>query len=187
MWPGATIYCARSATSDKRSTSGSAGALLGQPGQCGPRHRRLKVPWPELRIVSEEQWAQVQRQIKLVSEKSGPKRIGGFNRTERSNTYLFSGLLVCGICRSGMTITGSSNGGSRPIYGCFAHRFRGASVCSNSLYIRQQTLERQLIDGLTNRILRPDMLEHALASFSEKLQQRLEEMQRVRSSLPPRH
>src|ERR1035437_2087030 len=28
MWPGATIYCARPATSDKRSTSGSAGSVF---------------------------------------------------------------------------------------------------------------------------------------------------------------
>jgi site-specific DNA recombinase len=114
-----------------------------------------------------------------VSEKWGPKRIGGFNRTEKSRTYLFSGLLVCGVCGSGMTITGSNSGGTRPIYGCFAHRFRGASVCSNSVYIHQPLLEQQLINGITNRILRPDMLEYVLTRFSEKLHQHVNEMQKL--------
>ncbi len=34
--------------------------------------------------------------------------MGGMNRTERSRAYLFSGLLVCGLCGANMVITGGT-------------------------------------------------------------------------------
>ena len=139
-----------------------------------PEPEWVRHELPEIRIVSEEQWMAVHRQIQLVNEKWGPKRIGGFNRTEQSRTYLFSGLLVCGICGGGITIT---TGGEKPVYGCFGRRFRG--TCTNDLYIRQATLEQQLIEALTSRLLRPDMLEHAVTSFHEALLQRIEEIRRM--------
>jgi site-specific DNA recombinase len=139
-----------------------------------PDSEWVRVERPELRIVSEEQWMRVQLQIELVSGKWGPKRLGGFNRTEQSRTYIFSGLLKCGVCGAGMTITSSTMNDAT--YGCFAHRFRGA--CPNATCIRWHTLEQQLIDGLTNRILRSDMMEHTLLSFHRRLELRLAEMEK---------
>ena len=133
------------------------------------------VEWPESRIVSEEQWVRVQRQLELVNKKWGQKRIGGFNRTRASRSYLFSGLLTCGTCGGRMTITGGAP--QKRIYGCFAHRYCG--TCPNHLTIRQETLENQLIGALVNRIFRPDMLEHAIEGFYRILRQRLAELQKA--------
>ena len=149
-----------------------------------PESEWVRHELPEIRIVSEEQWMAVQRQIKLVNEKWGAKRIGGFNRTEQSRTYLFSGLLGCGVCGGRITITtGGGKSGKKPAYGCFGHRFRG--TCTNDLHIRQANLEQQLIQALTNHVLRPEILEHAVTSFHEKLLERLEEMRKLARNAGP--
>jgi site-specific DNA recombinase len=43
--------------------------------------------------------------------------------------------------------------------------------------IRQDRLEDQLLAGLTERVLRPEMLEYTLQRFSEELQRRLRQIQ----------
>ena len=144
-----------------------------ETGRRQPR-KRPESEWVTtecLKIVSEEQWVRVQNQRKLVNEKWGFRRFGGINRSRR--TYLFSGLLRCGVCGGQVAITGGSK--QYPVYSCYAHRYCGK--CPNALRIRQETLENQLIAGIVNRILRPDVLEHAIASFGRKLRQRMSEME----------
>jgi hypothetical protein len=142
---------------------------------------RLESEWkrvevPEWRIVSEDLWEGVQRQISFVNHRFGShSAVGGQSRTERSRQYLFSGYLTCGVCGSNMVIVSGNGRRGYVKYGCPSHRYRG--VCSNSVMIRQDRLESQLLAGLTQRILRPEMLEYTLQSFSQELQRRLREIQ----------
>jgi site-specific DNA recombinase len=140
------------------------------------KRRRPESDWvrkelPEQRIISEELWTRVHRQLALMNEKWGIKKMGGYYRTGESSKYLFSGLLVCGLCGGRMTIIGSEKGGRRARYGCFAHRYLG--LCANALCIGREILEEQLIERITNRLRRPDMLERALRGFQEELRKRL--------------
>jgi site-specific DNA recombinase len=81
-----------------------------------PESEWVRVNVPTLRIISDELWDRVQEQIRFVNEKWGFKQMGGFYRTKNSSTYLFSGLLVCGICGASMTIIGSDiRCGSNPV------------------------------------------------------------------------
>ncbi len=150
-----------------------------ETGRRQPRKRSesewIKTECP--RIVSEALWMKVQNQRKLVNEKWGFRRVGGLNRTRR--TYLFSGLLRCGVCGGRVTITG---GEQYRVYGCHAHRYYG--TCTNALKIRQETLENELLACLTNRILRPDMLEHLIATFVRKLRERMSEIERAARASP---
>jgi site-specific DNA recombinase len=131
-----------------------------------PQERWTWVDAPELRIVTDEQWNKVQAQIKFVN-RHGIPRCGGLNRTKASKEYLFSGLLICGVC--GFNITIVSGGRYRAAYGCPAHRFRG--VCKNSVTILRDVLESQLLAAITERVLRPDILEYAIEHVSEKFEQ----------------
>ncbi len=120
--------------------------------------RRIEVPnW---RIVSEELWNAVQERIIVVSERFGNRQYGGMNRTEQSRRYLFSGILVCGVCSCRMVI-GSGRGKRGYVrYACPSHRYRG--VCSNKLTIRQDRLEDQLLAALEDRLLKPEMLDYVI-------------------------
>ena len=101
--------------------------------------------------------------------------VGGQTRTERSKRYLFSGFLACGVCGSNMVIVSGNGRRGYVKYGCPSHRYRG--VCANSVMIRQDRLEDQLLAGLTERVLRPEMLEYTFLRFSEELQRRLRQIQ----------
>jgi site-specific DNA recombinase len=142
-----------------------------------PESEWMRVEVPEWRIVSEELWEGVQRQINFVSKRFGSFRtVGGQTRTERSRHYLFSGLLTCGVCGSNMVIVSGNGRRGYVKYGCPSHRYRG--ICGNSVMIRQDRLEDQLLAALTERILQPEMLEYTLQRFSEEVQRRLRQIQK---------
>lgn len=52
-------------------------------------------------------------------------------------------------------------------YGCPVHRYKG--VCPNKLEIRHDRLERQLLKHLVGSVLRPDMLDHTILAFQERI------------------
>ncbi len=140
-----------------------------------PASEWMRVDVPEWRIVSEELWEAVQRQIELVNKRFGSyTAVGGQTRTERSRQYLFSGFLACGLCGSNIVIVSGNGKRGYVKYGCPAHRYRG--VCANAITIRQDRLEDQLVDGLIQKVLRPDMLEYVLQRFAEETQKRLKEI-----------
>ena len=134
--------------------------------------RRIEVPrW---RIVSEELWNEVRERILVVSERFGNRQYGGMNRTEQSRRYLFSGILVCGVCNSRMVI-GSGRGKRGYVkYACPSHRYRG--VCSNKLTIRQDRIEEQLLAALEDRLLKPEMLDYVIQLVNIELRHRLAEI-----------
>jgi len=49
------------------------------------------------------------------------------------------------------------------------HAQRGDSVCRNALLIRRMDLERQLLAGLEERVLHPDVVDYTLSQFEEQL------------------
>jgi hypothetical protein len=141
----------------------------------------MYVEVPEWRIVSEELWNEAHGRIVEVSRRFGAKRLGGLHRTQRSRSYLFSGLLVCGCCGSRIVIISGQGKRGYVRYGCPSHRYRG--VCSNALTIRQDRLEKQLVSALEERILDQKHLDYVLQRFHEQLQKRLAEMQQHATGL----
>ena len=142
-----------------------------------PEKDRLRVEVPEWRIVSEELWNAVQARISTVKEQFGAKRYGGMNRTERSRQYLFSGVLVCGLCGSRIVIISGHGKRGYTKYGCPSHRYRG--VCDNKLTIRQDRLEEQLLAALESRIFNNrELLDYTIGRFRQELEKRLAEIQK---------
>ena len=79
-----------------------------------PPEKWVRTEVPELRIVSDELWNRVQERLKVVNEQMTRRRVGGLNRAKKRD-YLFSGLLVCGVCGSRITI-GSSTAAIRCVW-----------------------------------------------------------------------
>src|SRR6266700_5182177 len=140
-----------------------------------PESEWLRVEVPEWRIVADDLWNRAHQQIQLVNERFGNTRCGGFSRTERSKQYLFSGFLSFVVCGSNIVIVSGSGLRGYVKYGCPSHRYRG--VCTNSVLIRQDRLEEQLIGGLINQVLRPEMIEYLFSRFAEELQKRLQSLE----------
>jgi site-specific DNA recombinase len=146
-----------------------------------PREEWRRVDVPEWRIVSEELWQAAHARMSAKRRKFSAACLGGLNRTERSRSYLFSGLLVCGKCGSRLVITSGNGKRAYVRYGCPSHRYRG--VCGNGLTIRQDRLEDQLIGAIESRILNSNLVEYTLRQFQLGLQKRMDEMRREATGL----
>jgi len=139
-----------------------------------PQNEILRVPTPHLRIVSDELWSRVQDRLKVVNEQVKAHRLGGLNRA-KSKTYLFSGLLKCGICRESIVITGGK--GEEASYGCRANRY--ARGCTNNLRVRQDRFAAQLIRALAANLFSPDILEYLIINVCKELNQTLQGVRKL--------
>jgi site-specific DNA recombinase len=149
-----------------------------------PEEEWLIVEVPELRIVSDQLWEGVQAKNERYRQIFGGPRLGGMSRTPQSRDYLFSGLLMCAVCGYRMVIVGGSP--KYAYYGCPVNRYKGA--CPNRLRIKRDRLERQLLKHLAEAVLRPDMLEHTILEFQERIKRSsdlfVESQKRAQAEMP---
>lgn len=149
-----------------------------------PESEWIRSEHPELRIITNELWNKVQEQ-RALRNSLGFRKLGGLERTKRSQEYLFSGLLFCGaslpdapgtFCNRAITIVDADAGRKFACYGCGAHRYKGA--CTNAITIGREVLEEQILDWLGRDLLHSDRLEEIVASVQTSLESKLSELQR---------
>ena len=149
------------------------------------RHRP-KIEWvmrenPEQRIISDELWNAAQARkdlVKRVYEGAGDRtgKLSGLLRSSAMNApYLFSGLLKCKTCGGNLVVV-SRRGRKqkRQIYGCPLNFNRGESVCTNRVRVRRDVLEKRLLAGLQEKVLREDVVNYIIDQLEEKLTRELE-------------
>jgi DNA invertase Pin-like site-specific DNA recombinase len=134
-----------------------------------PQSEWVRIEVPELRIVSEELWEQVRQTNQRTKDKFYGRRQGGFNRTEASRAYLFSGLMTCGLCGGKFNVI---IGGKRCRYGCRNHRFR--NTCTNKVTILRNRLEQQLISAISENLLDARLEQQRVQDFSTQLKTAIE-------------
>ena len=131
---------------------------------------------PHLRIVSDELWSSVQNRFAEIRDRCKfKKRLGLISDWQvYGSPYLFSGLLKCGLCGGNITLVSGAGKHSHAKYGCPMHHSRG--TCTNGVTIRRETLEAELIEGLQNAVLRPEVVEYTLEQFQAQLKLKLAQM-----------
>ena len=136
-----------------------------------PQSEWIRVQVPGLRIVPDELWDRVQQTNQRMKDLIYGRRQGGFNRTQASRTYLFSGPMTCGVCGGKYSVI---IGGypSKVRYGCKNHRFR--NTCTNNITILRNRLEPQLISAISKNLLDPRLAEQRIRDFSDQLNAILE-------------
>jgi site-specific DNA recombinase len=140
-----------------------------------PQSEWIIVERPELRIVGEDLWRQVQQHLQLVKEAFG-RRGSGLHKAS-SSSHLLTGLLKCDLCGANLIIVaGKGRKTKRKYYGCSQRFNRGA--CSNSLTIRQDVLERNFFAGLQRDVLTDEAVAYTAVEVSRQLRER----QTLRSS-----
>lgn len=130
----------------------------------------IRKEFPEQRIVSDALWNKTKARMKQVEAIYGAQgRKGGLSRARALHSpYLFSGLIQCGECGANLVIvSGKGRNHAEPHYGCPMNAFR--NTCSNSLRIRKDILERQLLEKLQTEVLREEVIEYTLSRFDEGL------------------
>jgi DNA invertase Pin-like site-specific DNA recombinase len=148
-----------------------------ETGQVITRHKRksehVRVEAPHLRIVTDEQWSRVAEKLKKLNEKNAGQVKGGLNRAKK-RFYLFSGLLICGVCGEKMRIAGGKDRESN--YECPSYRYKRG--CTNSLHMREDRLCEQLLDVLANRLLAPENFTYLINAVWNELEAFLDRMRR---------
>lgn len=135
-----------------------------------PESEWIRTEAPELRIVSDELWQDVRNRFELVRSQFGNKsRAGLFTRWSAiGSPYLFSGILRCKPCGANMNIISGKGKRGYAKYGCPMHHLR--DTCSNDLTERSEVLERRLLQGLQDAVLRPEVVEYAIERLEAELE-----------------
>jgi site-specific DNA recombinase len=121
---------------------------------------------PELRIINDELWQRVQAKNLRMAKLYGGHHQGLLNRSASSRNLL-TGFLKCGLCGGNLVIvTGRQR--RHAMYGCPQHFYR--STCSNDLKVRQDSLEKQLLNDLQQALLQPEAIGFALQEFERQLE-----------------
>ena len=128
--------------------------------QTGKRISRLnpESAWvitevPDLRIIEEDLWQKVRARQGALNSKNTD--IPVWDR--RRPGTLFSGLMECGCCGSGISKI------SKDAFGCSGARNKGKAVCTNMAVIKQTDLEARVLDARVHNLMDPE----AVAAFCE--------------------
>ncbi|MGH7183568.1 MAG: recombinase family protein, partial [Nitrospiraceae bacterium] len=118
---------------------------------CEEQHW-IRQPAEHLRIVSDKIWARVKQRQATIHEASAEIRTALHvnARTGRGPKYLFSGLLTCAQCGHKFVILDPTR------YGCSGWKYRGLSVCSNTVMAPRKLLEGILLDAIKDELYTKD-------------------------------
>ncbi|WP_375692127.1 recombinase family protein [Pseudooceanicola sp. LIPI14-2-Ac024] len=106
---------------------------------------------PELAIVSDQVWNAVQDRLEATHAKYAGKT-APLNESHRAR-YLLNGIVKCGCCGGGFTITGKER------YGCYTRKTRGKQECGNSRTITRDKLEDRVLARLRAGLMTPAFAE----------------------------
>jgi site-specific DNA recombinase len=134
----------------------ATGRRVSRPNQ---RVQLIAKEVPELRIVEEELWDQVQRRLQAIRSASGADHPEGRRFWEsRRAQHVVTGKVFCGCCGGAMTNIG------RDYLACSAARRQG--VCDNRRGIQRQVLEGLVLEALTSRLMQPEHVATFVAEFA---------------------
>ncbi len=113
-----------------------------------------------LRIVPQGAWDAAKSRQEGASKRSRLQVHSG----GRPPKYLFSGLLVCGVCGARYVMR------DRGFYCCSFHHNRGAIICQNSLMVNRRLLERLLLHTIRHELFTPEAIAYVTQRVNEALE-----------------
>ena len=149
----------------------------------GTKHRRrrkqeqlIKVDAPDLRIITEELWHQVQKRLEANQkiyarflEQASNRNAGRPALRDIESPYLLSGMVRCKHCEGPIEALGRDYSRRKGrYYGCAYHRKRGTAICQNALRVEQGLLDQVVLKTLSD-LLDEKLLEEAVERALEKL------------------
>lgn len=106
----------------------------------------IRHPVEHLRIVDDELWARVKQRQQDIHQASAAIRtalsLSPTTSTGRGPKYLFSSLLVCAKCQHKFIIVDPRH------YGCGGWKYRGLSVCTNTIKVSRAVVESVLLEAI---------------------------------------
>lgn len=129
--------------------------------------RWMTVPAPHLSIVSEELWDSAHRRLRAAAAvylRGTRGQLWGRPPTGLESKYLLTGLVRCGVCGSGFMGHSMPTGRARSrYYVCGGYHNKGRAICANGLPLPMPEADYAVLSQLRQYVLRPDILEGAIA------------------------
>ncbi len=139
---------------------------------------RIRTERPELRIIAQDLWEQVQATMRQRSEAwkagaAGPKP-----------RHLLAGLARCAECGGPMKAVAAKHGSQTvKLYACAHHRERGEAVCGNTLRRPVAAVDAVVVDWLLSSVLTEDVIAAVLAEVRQRLAARSDQPNTERDEL----
>jgi site-specific DNA recombinase len=132
----------------------------------------MSVDAPHLRIVSEQLWKAAHRRIKAAASvylRSTGGKLHGRPALGLESKYLLTGFAECS-CGSGFMGHSTASGRARKrYYVCTGYHNKGATVCANGLPLWMPEADGAVLAQLRDYVLRPEIVEGAIADAVEAL------------------
>jgi hypothetical protein len=124
---------------------------------------------PELRIISDQVWEQVQTRIRAIAPRLEPgTNLARGRLPGHHSKYLLSGFMKCDLCGGAITIVSCSRRYG-PRYSCRRAAHDGS--CTNRIDIKRKTLEEVLLARLRAELEDPGVVDY----IAQELERRVEE------------
>ena len=128
-----------------------------------------------MRIIDEGLWARVRARQETVHQQNAAIRaalhLSATTSTGRGPKYLFSGILVCGQCHGKFIIIDPRH------YGCSGWKYRGLSVCDNTIKVSRELVESRLLQAVKSDLY----TQEGLAVFTREVARLLTEQRRTQT------
>ena len=139
-----------------------------------PESEWLRLDAPEMRIVSQLLWEQVETRRKHNHQTylrgEGRRLLSRPTGEDCRTTYLLSSITKCVTC--GGSIVGTKNitkrRYERAVYRCAYNHKRGKSICSNDIQLRQDILDSAILHAM-NEALDEQVLEGSVVAALERI------------------
>ena len=137
----------------------------------------VTLPAPDLRIIPDELWQRVKARLEeraaVYLRNPLTRRLNGRTRRQDESAYLLIGFARCSVCDGpvGTDLRAhGSNGARRHVahYACLDHKKRGNAVCVNRVGLRQDLLDRAVLDAISE-VLTPTVLTSAVETALARL------------------
>lgn len=139
--------------------------------RANPPEQWVTQDAPEYRIVDQDLWDEVHKKKRVRQAKLADNR-----RPRR----LLSGLLKCGCCGGGMSVTGADKSG-RSRVGCSARRESGTCKDSPTFYI--DVIEDLVVNSLVHQLSHPDVITTYLEEYHREREKLNKDRETTRSRI----
>jgi site-specific DNA recombinase len=139
-----------------------------------PRDQWIIEQVPSLRIIDDDLWEAAQARLQLMrstvlpvtapseeaSQTALPSWGARLGRAHRP-AWPLAGLVKCGVCDGLLTVMGKGR------LGCANHHAR--NICTNNRTILRNLLQGQILDGLKQRLLAPELVEQFVKTYVQEV------------------
>jgi site-specific DNA recombinase len=139
-----------------------------------PESEWLRLDAPELQIISQVLWEQVEerraRNYRAYLRGEDGRLLSRPTGEDRRSTYLLSSIAKCVTCGGSIVAIKrtAKRRYSRTVYQCAYHHKRGSAVCTNNVEVRQDILDSAILHAM-NEAIDERVLEASVVEAIERI------------------